>query len=341
LPGRGVPAGSPSVSAAPGILRGTMILRADPWAPGYGMGFEARVDEPYPAADTAVETADWTTPLGTAAASAGSVCFVDGVRRVELRVLADEGPARAPGLFGSFAVGAVRCDGRAAFDEHLVGRALIVGGGLPARSIDIAAGSARLLFEGVREPSLEPDVPLQRLQDLMRDEENSLAARLVGAGAPLVIVDGPLRLGDAIDGPIVGAIKRFVRRYLEPTEDRLLGRLAAGQRTPVFALLDKDAATRGYSWYTRVAQLRGPWHDRAGVLRCEVRASLGLDTAVAMADRVSALLPSFAGRPADPRTPQNLVPIAGLESWLRHRMGDARMIRRALLIWLSGDGEDG
>ena len=90
-----------------------------------------------------------------------------------------------------------------------------------------------------------------------------------------------------------------------------------------------------------MAELRGPWHDHAGVLRCEVRASLGLAAAGSMADRVSALLPAFAGRGSDPRTPQNLVPVAGLETWLRHRMGDARLIRRALLTWLSGDGEDG
>ena len=120
-----------------------------------------------------------------------------------------------------------------------------------------------------------------------------------------------------------------------------MGRLARGQRTPVFGLHDRDGKVRGYSWYTRVAELRGPWHDHAGVLRCEVRASLGLTAAVAMADRVSASLPAFAGRPSDPRTPQNLVPVAGLETWLRHRMGDGRFIRRALLAWLDGDGTDG
>jgi hypothetical protein len=55
----------------------------------------------------------------------------------------------------------------------------------------------------------------------------------------------------------------------------------------------------------------------------------------AIADRVTALLPGFAGRASDPRTPQNLVPVAGLETWLRHRIGDSRLIRRALLEWLA------
>jgi hypothetical protein len=323
------------VSGTGSILRAMIVLRADPWAPEYGMGFEARVDEPAGPADPSVETADWSRTIAPTARPLPSVSFVDGVRRVELRLVADQDDVRAPGLFGSFAVGSVRCDGRAAFDEHRVGRAVVVGGGLAAADQEVTAGGARLCYRGFSEASSDPDAPLERLQDLMRAEENALAARLAGSRSGLVIVDGPLRLGEPIDGPIVGAIKRFVRRYLEPEQDRLLGRLRAGERTPVFALLDEGRATRGYSWYARVADLTGPWHDRAGVVRCEVRASLGLDASVVLADRVTSLLPSFAGRAADPRTPQNLAPIAGLESWLRHRMGDARMIRRSLLTHLA------
>jgi len=33
--------------------------------------------------------------------------------------------------------------------------------------------------------------------------------------------------------------------------------------------------------------------------------------------------------------PQNLTPVGGLETWLRHRMGDRALIRRGLLAWLS------
>jgi hypothetical protein len=53
------------------------------------------------------------------------------------------------------------------------------------------------------------------------------------------------------------------------------------------------------------------------------------------------LLPSFAGRASDPRTPQNLTPVAGLEAWLRHRMGHPGIVRRALLTWLSSDAMEG
>jgi hypothetical protein len=65
---------------------------------------------------------------------------------------------------------------------------------------------------------------------------------------------------------------------------------------------------------------------------------VGLPASLQLADRVSAFLPDYAGRPADPRTPQNLAPVAGLESWLRHRMGDRAMIRRALVAWLAAEG---
>jgi len=313
-----------------------VVLRADPWAPEFGTGFEAPLDEPpYPMADPFVETRDWSAPLSPAPRHAGEVLFVDGVRRVELRLLADEGDRRVPGLFGSWAVGAVRCDGRATFDDHRVGRAVILAGGMIAERADIPCGAARLEFEPAVESGMDPNRPLLRLQDLMREAEGALAARLVLGGAPLVLVDGPLRLGEQTDMPVVGIVKRFLRRYLDTEQESLLGRLGPAQRTPAFALKDLEGAVRGFSWYTRLIDLRPPWHDHAGIVRCEVRAGLGLDRAVAVADAVTVLLPAYAGRPADPRTPQNLAPVSGLEAWLRHRMGDRAMVRRALVSWLA------
>ena len=312
-----------------------LVLRADPWAPEYGMGFEAAVEETardtLPHADPFVETEDWSRPFSPAPAAPEPVWFVDGVRRVELRLVADDGPRRAQGLFGSYAVGSVRCDGRAAFDEHRVCRALVLSGGLAPDRMEVPVGTASLCFESATAPGTDPNAPLQRLQDLMRDEERALAARLALGGASLVLVDGPLRLGEEPESHAVGVVKRFVRRYLEPEQEELLGRLGAGQRTPVFGLLDQRGQLRGFSWYARLSELRSPWHDHAGLVRCEVRAGVGVDGAVELAERVTALLPGFAGRAADPRTPQNLAPVAGLEGWLRHRMGNHAMVRRALL----------
>ncbi len=306
------------------------------------MGFDVGGSDEVPArADPFVESEDWSVPRLPAAPPPPEVWFVDGVRRVDLRLVADDGERRAQGLFGSYAVGSVRSGTRASFDEHRVCRAVVVTGGLVAETVEVAVGRGRVRFDPASAGGTDPNAALQRLQDLMREEERYLASRLVLAGAGLVLLDGPLRLGQEPEVPAVGVVKRFARRYLEPEQEALLGALGPGERTPVFGLLDQQGRLRGFSWYTRIAVLRGPWHDHAGIARCEVRASLGDAAAFDLADRVTALLPRFAGRAWDPRTPQNLVPVGGLESWLRHRMGDRAMIRRALLNRLSApEGDD-
>ena len=45
----------------------------------------------------------------------------------------------------------------------------------------------------------------------------------------------------------------------------------------------------------------------------------------------------YASEPyKDPRAPQNLYPIGGLERDLRHRLGDARLVFRALRVAAAG-----
>jgi hypothetical protein len=331
------------VGARPYATDAMLVLRADPWSADHGMGWEAVAEESdLPASDPFVETTGWDNPIAPPAVPPGPVWFVDGVRRVELRVVADRDGLRVPGLFGSFAVGSVVCDGAARFAEQRTCRAVVLCCGVLPERVEIACGSARLDFDPATDPGSDPNRPLARLQELMRAQEEALAATLLAAGASLVLVDGPLPLRtDGSAQPVVGVVKRFVRRYLEPEHERLLGRLRPGERTPLFGLMDRDAELRAYSWYTRLAEMRPPWHDHAGIVRCEVRAGVRLAGAMALADRVTALLPRFAGRPADPRTPQNLAPVAGLESWLRHRMGDHAMVRRALLQWLSEGWREG
>ncbi|MCO6502790.1 MAG: hypothetical protein J5I28_06890, partial [Acidimicrobiales bacterium] len=53
--------------------------------------------------------------------------------------------------------------------------------------------------------------------------------------------------------------------------------------------------------------------------------------AVRAAGRITATLPRFASAlHKDPRAPQNLYPIGGLERELRHRLGDRDLAVRAL-----------
>src|SRR5919201_768700 len=230
-----------------------VVLRADPWLPDYGMGFEVAVEEEAGAVDPFVESADWTHGR-PGAPRGGELWFVDGVRRVEVRVDASDGERHAPGLFGSYAVGAVCSNGSARFCGHRVRRAVVVGGRLGAERIVVRD----LVFEPECEASTDPDAPLVRLQRLMRSAEAELAQETAERGGRLVLADGPLALNS----------------YESPTESP---------------------------------------------------------------DRVTGSLPLYAGRPWDARTPQNVVPIAALEQWLRHRMGDTRLIRRALMDHLAAE----
>jgi hypothetical protein len=68
-------------------------------------------------------------------------------------------------------------------------------------------------------------------------------------------------------------------------------------------------------------------------VRCEASPRLSPAAVTALATRVSARVPRFASEAhKDPRAPQNLAPIAGLERELRRRMGDAGLLYRALRV---------
>jgi hypothetical protein len=318
-----------------------VVLRADPWSPEYGMGFEGGFADEVPLgrADPFAETSNWSAPLSPAHPGRLSLWFVDGVRRVELRLVAEDGSRRLPGLFGSFAAGGVRCDGRALFSDHRLRRAVILGGGVLPGRVGVSIGRASVTFQPATDPGTDPDRPLWRLQQLMREEEGNLAARAADDSGSIVLVDGPLTFRDPTRAPVVGVVKRYSRQYLQPEQEALLARLRAGQRTPLFALGDDQQPVQRFAWYTRLSDHRPPWHDHAGVVRCEVRAAVGLEEAVRLADSVSVILPAYGGHPGDPRSPQNLAPVAALEVWLRHRMGDHAILRRALIEWLAERSE--
>ena len=141
----------------------------------------------------------------------------------------------------------------------------------------------------------------------------------------LLVLDGPLGARRALPGA-VGYVKTHHVTYLPVELRAVVGRLAAGERTPVFAMGDRFPR---HSWYLRLpGEVEHPW---AGVVRCEATADLALAEVLALADRVTRLLPRFASRPhKEPRAPQNLYPIAGLERELRRRLGDPRLLQRSL-----------
>jgi hypothetical protein len=116
--------------------------------------------------------------------------------------------------------------------------------------------------------------------------------------------------------------------YLPPELNAVVGRLAPGERSPLFTL---GTSWSRLSWYFRLpATGASPW---SGVVRGECSANLALADAAALADRVTAALPRFASEAhKDSRAPQNLYPIAGLERELRHRLGDPQVLYRALRL---------
>ena len=81
-------------------------------------------------------------------------------------------------------------------------------------------------------------------------------------------------------------------------------------------------------------------HPRRGIVR-EASGDLTRAEAADLADHVTATLPRFASQPHnDPRAPQNLHPIAGLERELRHRLGHPAVMDRALrrAAWSAATG---
>jgi hypothetical protein len=257
------------------------------------------------------------------------MAFVDGVRRIEHRVLVGEGQRTIFGLLGSFGVGAVHV-GRTAWVAHeVLGRVLVTGGGLTADPfLAYVHGGPALRFDPRSEPENDPAVPVQGLQKAMRQTEAGLAERL-SAEVDVVFLDGPLTfLTPAARGSVVGFVKRQLRNYLDPAANALLPRLEVGERTPLFLIAGRDPR---YSWYLRIARGRSIESALTGVVRLEAPAARGKDEAKALADLSARELRRFASDATrDPRAPQNLYPIGGLEARLKHRLGDATVVRRAI-----------
>jgi uncharacterized protein len=248
-----------------------------------------------------------------------SAMFVDGIRRIEANVwiTGDDGAVRQ-GICASYAAGAVRCDGVATLVAAEVRRGLfspIEGAG------PVVTEHGTFPFHPA--PTDDPVDLSLLLQRRMGELE-----RQVAAGAPpaqVIVIDGPLKLGQEETG-VVGFVKTHRRSYGEQIVRDVVGALAAGQRTP---LLLVDTGRPRFSWYLRLpCQITHGW---AGVVRLETTADQSLAQVTELADQLCVTLPRFASVPQkDPRAPQNLVPIGGLERELRRRLGDPHLLIRGL-----------
>jgi uncharacterized protein len=318
------------------MARALHTFRLDPFAADYDAAIQlTEAEEPSASVDVGVERAAWEPVRPAASPGPERVFFVDGVRRVEHRLLVESDEGSLFGLLGSFGVGAA-CLGRrsARISHEHVGRLCVVGGGalLPGIHARVAGGRSTLAFEPRLVPENTPLAALDGLQTAMREGEARLAESL-RAEAEMVVLDGPLTFLGSTTAPIVGLVKRLMRSYLAAPEAGLLRRLEVGARTPLFLI--QDARAPKYSWYQRLAHGRSIQAALTGVVRLEVSGALPLAQAGALADTACRILPRLASDAAhDPRAPSNLVPIGGLEARLRRLLGDPLLIRRTIEAWL-------
>jgi hypothetical protein len=283
--------------------------------------------------DLTVEEDGAWEPIAAPAQDAVPCCaFVDGVRRIDARVFAEDGDVQAPGLAGSWAVGCAWSTKPPAIGDVVIGRELVVGSGLLRDDLRLRVGRAALTFRASSVPGDGPLDPLRGLQNAMRAAEVAVAQSAIDSGrAQLVVADGPL--GYTYPGPLVGMVKRQSRSYLDVERARIIPHLRRGERTPMFRL--GEQRLERYSWYLRLADPRSIDQAMAGVVRLEVDASSGLAAARRLAELAGSVLPRFASQPGrDPRAPQNVYPVGALETHLRHRLGDALLTRRALELRL-------
>ncbi|MFE0590236.1 hypothetical protein [Micromonospora echinospora] len=305
----------------------------DTWDPAYGASFEASPGGPAAPSSAQVDpdvelpAADWRA-LGPrdGVHAPEVVLLVDGVRRIDASVwTAESDGVSYPGVAASYAAGVVRCDlGRGAAE---------MAGARVARGLFTASPSAQEMVAGsVRYPvhRVGGSGELSKLPAAVQGPLTALEVAVSDAArtdGDLLVVDGPLRARRQLPRTL-GYVKTQHSQYLDARLTAVVTAMAPGQRCPVFRLR-VGTGWGGWSWYLRLPVARGaPW---AGIVRVECSPDLEPTDAIALADLSLVTLPRFASTPyKDPRAPQNLVPIAGLERRLRALLGDARLLHRAL-----------
>jgi hypothetical protein len=322
------------VTEVAATANGTMSLAysVDPWDPSYGMAMGEELTGDPLHESTAELVLDLELPVDrwrplaadVSGPVPGTVLFLDGVRRIDARVWVHGAqPQPMPGIAASYAAGLVCMNGSARITDVAVERGLFTAapGATNIESRHATYRAWKASGPGMDQLSLA-------LQQRLSDAEVKLAL-LFRKEHPdaddLLFVDGPLRGRTHLDRTL-GYIKTHHTTYLPPEQAAVVGALEPGQRTPAFTM---GTSWRRNSWYLRLPGSSGaPW---SGVVRVECSADLPVPEVVRLADLSARLLPPLASSAhKDPRAPQNLVPIGGLERELRRRLGDQQLLYRSL-----------
>jgi hypothetical protein len=298
-----------------------MHFAVENWAPEYGAAVDDIADvESDAQVERSVEVPEGSwSPRRPVAEPPSCIAFVDGTNRIDAQVwIEDESGDLRPGLCATYAAGVAMCDGRATVTDVQVRRGLFTSS---AFAQPITTGHAT--YE-VRAATGGADQLAMAVIERMRQLEAEVARAITDA--ELIVLDG--LLWGRTDVPnAIGYIKSHRTPYLPAELNAVVAALSPGERTPLF--LVSTTWTR-FSWYMRLPGASGhPW---SGIVRCEATPDLAPADAALIADAATSALPRFASsRHRDPRAPQNLYPIGGLERELRRRSGDARLIYRSLL----------
>jgi len=196
---------------------GDLAVQLDPWQVEYGAELSLD-DAEQPAPDEAVvldvEVAPekWQPIRPSEATVPAELIFVDGVRRIEARLIVRRQERLCHGAFGSHAVGAVKVvDSVAVCEAPRVGRIIVIGSG---ESVDAPVPvKTDLVYQPLSTSDTHPDAPLRALQENMRREEERLGRDLASTDGALVIADGPLTFEEATRAAVLGYIKRIFRLY--------------------------------------------------------------------------------------------------------------------------------
>jgi hypothetical protein len=323
-----------------------MRFSVDGWDPGYGSAVELE-ELPHSAvavdATLEVPTAQWAPiPVKPQAPMPSGVLFVDGVRRIEAQIWIDDAVAggsadasrAVAGICASYAAGVVCCCGAGAHAMGAQVRRRLFTSAKTATHIAIgtdAFGLQRTVVANDQPASVSLSLALQRaLLDLEVTVAVEARATIAEHGVGednLLIVDGPLRGRDHLQRTL-GYIKTHHAQYLPPELNAVVAQLGTGERTPVFMI---GTGWDRHTWYLRLPCLpAGPW---TGIVRVEAASTLQVSEVVALADTSQQLLGRYASvEYKDGRAPQNLVPIAGLEKELKHRLGFAPLLYREIRV---------
>lgn len=295
-----------------------MKFSVESWDPDYGAPSTADLDDASENVEVGIELpAEEWKPVLPDSDRIADLLFIDGVRRVDASLWIEQPPDFPSfALAATYGAGAVRCDGRARIVAAEVSRGLFTGA--VASDVETRVGT----YSVRATKGSTPEELWLGIQQRMGDLEAAVA-RSVG-GAEVIVVDGPLSHHQDVENA-VGYIKTQKVQYLPLELRHVLTALPVGYRTPLF--LTTTSWSR-YSWYLRLANHAGP---AGGLVRCEISGDRDTVQAIRVANQVSATLPGFASdRHKDPRAPQNLYPIGGLERELKHRLGDRELAIRAL-----------